>query len=58
MFWVNLAALSSALPGTHPVQVQSPPRRSFSARATVRSNFREERTAIKPVEPPPMISRS
>ena len=58
MPWADLAALSRVLLGTHPVQVQSPPKRPFSTKATDRSIRRANRAAVSPADPPPMISKS
>src|SRR3989442_13600210 len=53
-----LAALRSALLGTQPVQVQSPPIRFFSTRATLAPSCAAKPAAVKPPDPAPMITRS
>src|SRR5216683_5904203 len=52
------AALRSALLGTQPVQVQSPPIRFFSTSATLAPSCAAKPAAVKPPEPAPMITRS
>src|SRR6516165_590216 len=54
----TFAALSSALLGTQPVQVQSPPIRFFSTRATLAPSCAAKPAAVKPPEPAPTITRS
>src|SRR5215472_11140222 len=54
----TFAALSSALLGTQPVQVQSPPIRSFSTRATFAPSCAAKPAAVKPPEPAPTITKS
>src|SRR5260370_19801773 len=54
----TFAALRSALLGTQPVQVQSPPIRFFSTSATLAPSFAAKPAAVKPPEPAPMITRS
>src|SRR6516165_8838828 len=54
----TFAALSSALLGTQPVQVQSPPIRFFSTRATFALSCAAKPAAVKPPEPAPTITKS
>src|SRR6266851_581692 len=54
----TFAALRSALLGTQPVQVQSPPIRFFSNSATFAPSCAAKPAAVKPPEPAPMITRS
>src|SRR5579863_1222582 len=54
----TLAALSRALLGTQPVQVQSPPIRFFSTRATFAPSCAAKPAAVKPPEPAPTITKS
>src|SRR5258708_6347577 len=54
----TLAALSSALLGTHPVHVQSPPTRCFSIRATRAPTVAANLAAVSPPEPAPITIRS
>src|SRR6266851_3262204 len=54
----TFAALRSALLGTQPVQVQSPPIRFFSTSATLAPSCAAKPAAVKPPEPAPMITRS
>src|SRR5712692_7925875 len=54
----TFAALRSALLGTQPVQVQSPPILFFSTRATLAPSCAAKPAAVKPPEPAPMITRS
>src|SRR6516225_1261053 len=56
--WATLATLSSALLGTQPVQVQSPPIRFFSTRATFAPSCAAKPAAVKPPEPAPIITKS
>src|SRR5215469_7177692 len=56
--WATFAALSRALLGTQPVQVQSPPMRFFSTKATLAPSCAAKPAAVKPPEPAPMITRS
>jgi hypothetical protein len=52
---ISLAVLSSVLLGTHPVQVQSPPMRSFSTRATRTPSCAAKAAADKPPDPAPIV---
>src|SRR5260370_38042532 len=52
------ATLRSALLGTHPVQVQSPPIRFFSTSATFAPSCAAKPAAVRPPEPAPRITRS
>src|SRR6516165_7185763 len=54
----TFAALSSALLGTQPVQVQSPPIRFVSTRATFAPSCAAIPAAVKPPEPAPTITKS
>src|SRR5947209_4321544 len=54
----TFAALRSALLGTHPVQVQSPPIRFFSTSATLAPSCAANPAAVNPPEPAPTITRS
>src|ERR1017187_4912443 len=56
--WAIFAALRSALLGTQPVQVQSPPIRFFSTSATLAPSCAANPAAVRPPEPAPMITRS
>src|SRR5216683_2664703 len=56
--WATFAAFNSALLGTQPVQVQSPPIRFFSASATLAPSFAANRAATSPPEPAPITTRS
>ncbi len=52
------AAFSSALLGTHPVQVQSPPRRPASISAVLAPSEAEIPAAVSPAAPPPITTMS
>src|SRR6516162_7745925 len=54
----TFAALRSALLGTQPVQVQSPPIRPFSTRATLAPSCAAKPAAVKPPDPAPTITKS
>jgi len=54
----TLATLSRALLGTQPVQVQSPPMRSFSMSTTRAPARAANRAAVIPPDPAPMTTRS
>src|SRR5258708_36752641 len=54
----TLAAFKSALLGTQPVHVQSPPMRSFSTSATFATSCTANHAAIRTQAPAPMITRS
>src|SRR5229473_2949741 len=54
----TLAAFKRALLGTQPVQVQSPPMRSFSTSATLAPSCTANPAAIRPPAPAPMITKS
>src|SRR5215472_9805822 len=53
-----LAARMSDLLGTQPVQVQSPPMRSFSIRRTRAPSFAANRAAMSPPAPAPITAKS
>ncbi len=52
------AVWMSALLGTQPVQVQSPPIRSFSTSTTFAPTALAKGAATSPAEPAPIITRS
>src|SRR5215469_4134823 len=54
----TFAALRSALLGTQPVQVQSPPIRFFSIRTTLAPSCAAKPAAVKPPDPAPTITKS
>src|SRR6516225_4821536 len=54
----TFAALSKALLGTQPVQVQSPPIRFFSTSATLAPSCAANRAPTKPPEPAPITTTS
>src|SRR5260370_25421247 len=54
----TLAAFNRALLGTQPVQVQSPPMRSFSTSATFAPSCTANPAAIRPPAPAPMLTRA
>src|SRR5574340_1051256 len=56
--WATVAAFSSALLGTHPVQVQSPPSLHSSIRAVFAPNEAESPAAVSPAAPPPITAMS
>src|SRR5260370_30905232 len=58
MSCATLASFKRDLLGTQPAQVQSPPMRSLSSRATLAPSFTAKSAAIRPTEPAPTIARS
>eukprot|EP00462_Mataza_sp_D1_P021586 CAMPEP_0175129142 /NCGR_PEP_ID=MMETSP0087-20121206/5310_1 /TAXON_ID=136419 /ORGANISM="Unknown Unknown, Strain D1" /LENGTH=76 /DNA_ID=CAMNT_0016411263 /DNA_START=182 /DNA_END=412 /DNA_ORIENTATION=- len=56
--WAAWAHLISALDGTHPLQVQSPPTLFFSTKATLKFKSAAKDAAVNPPDPAPTTTRS